>query len=84
MNPDLIYQVGVEPVRVDVMSAVSGLEFSSAWEHRAEATFDEVMAPVLSVDDLIRAKQVAGRAKDRIQARQLENAKSPKRERGKR
>jgi predicted nucleotidyltransferase len=82
LNPDLVYQVGVEPVRVDVMSRVSGLDFPSAWDHRSEARFDEVIAPVLSIDDLIRAKRAAGRAKDRLQARQLEKAKALKRDRG--
>ena len=75
-NPDLIYQIGVEPVRVDVMNTVSGLDFPSAWEHRAEALFEDVAVPVLSIDDLILAKQAAGRAKDRLQARQLQKAKA--------
>lgn len=74
LNPDLIYQIGVEPVRVDVMNAVAGLGFADAWEHRAEAQFDDVTTPVLSIDDLIVAKQAAGRAKDRLQARQLVKA----------
>ena len=76
VNPDLIYQIGVEPVRVDVMNAVSGLSFREAWEHRSEAHFEDVTAPVLSIDDLIRSKQAAGRAKDRLQARQLQKAKT--------
>ena len=75
LDPDLIYQVGVEPVRVDVMNAVPGLDFASAWEHRTEAQFEEIAAPVLSIDDLILAKLAAGRAKDRMQARQLSRAK---------
>jgi predicted nucleotidyltransferase len=76
LNPDLIYQVGVEPVRVDVMNAVSGLDFGAAWEHRAEALFEDIAVPILSIDDLILAKLAAGRAKDRLQARQLQKAKA--------
>jgi hypothetical protein len=76
LNPDLIYQIGVEPVRVDVMNAVAGLNFGEAWEHRSEARFDELTCPVLSIDDLIRAKLTAGRAKDRLQAKQLQKAKT--------
>ena len=73
--------MGVEPVRVDIMSGVSSLDFPGAWGHRSEARFDEVIAPVLSIDDLIRAKRAAGSAKDRLQARQLEKAKALKRDR---
>jgi hypothetical protein len=71
LNPDLIYQIGVDPVRVDVMNAVSGLDFQQAWDRRSEAQFEDVAAPVLSIDDPIRAKLAAGRAKDRLQAKQL-------------
>jgi len=75
-NPDLIYQIGVEPVRVDIMGSVSGLKFEEAWEHRVETDYGGVLAPVLSIDDIIAAKKATGRAKDRIQARELLRAKS--------
>jgi predicted nucleotidyltransferase len=75
-NPDLIYQIGVEPVRVDIMGSVSGLKFEDAWEHRVETDYGGVVAPVLSLDDIIAAKRATGRAKDRIQARELLRAKS--------
>jgi predicted nucleotidyltransferase len=76
LNPDLVYQIGVEPVRVDVMSAVPGLTFADAWTRRAAADFSGISVPILSIDDLIIAKQTAGRKKDRLQARQLLRAKS--------
>jgi predicted nucleotidyltransferase len=76
MNPDLIYQIGVEPVRLDVMSSVPGLTFQEAWANRAEAHFDAVLAPILGLDDLIAAKLAAGRPKDRMQVRQLRGAKA--------
>jgi hypothetical protein len=75
MNPDLVYQIGVEPVRVDILNSIPPLDFGEAWLRRSEAKFDDVVAPVVSLDDLIRAKQTAGRGKDRLQARQLERAK---------
>jgi|SRR5450432_115507 hypothetical protein len=43
-NPDLIYQIGVEPVRVDVMGSVSGFKFEEAWEHRVETDYGGVVA----------------------------------------
>ena len=66
----------MEPVRVDIMGSVSGLEFEAAWEHRVETDYGGVVAPVLSIDDIIAAKRATGRAKDRIQARELLRAKS--------
>ena len=75
-NPDLVYQIGVEPVRVDIMGSVPGLTFTEAWQQRAEADYGGVIAPILSIDDIIAAKNAAGRPKDRIQARDLLRAKS--------
>ena len=34
LNADLVYQLGIEPVRVDVMSFSPGLDFDAAWERR--------------------------------------------------
>src|SRR5215218_7620893 len=33
--PGITFQIGVEPVRIDIITAVDGLIFGSAWEHRA-------------------------------------------------
>ena len=75
-SPDLVYQIGVDPVRVDIMGAVPGLTFAEAWQRRAGADYDGVVAPVLSIEDIIAAKRAAGRPKDKIQARELLQAKS--------
>ena len=40
------YQMGVPPIRVDVLMGIPGLEFEPAWERRVEVDFDSL--PVLS------------------------------------
>ncbi|MCL4401800.1 MAG: hypothetical protein M1436_03920 [Acidobacteria bacterium] len=74
LNSDLVYQVGVEPVRVDVMSAIPGLSFADTWAHHDTADFDGLPVPILSLPDIIAAKKASSRPKDRIQIRQLEMA----------
>lgn len=74
-SPDLVYQVGVEPVRVDIMPAVPGLTFAKAWEGHVDADFGGVRAPVLSLEDTLASKRAANRPKDRIQIQQLLEAK---------
>jgi predicted nucleotidyltransferase len=76
MNPDLIYQIGVDPVRIDIMGSVPGLVFGEAWQRRHDVDFGGEVAPILSIDDIILAKLASGRPKDRIQARELRRAKS--------
>ena len=63
MELDVFYQVGLEPVRLDIMTSVSGLNFEAAWERRIVVDFDGEAAPVLSREDLLASKRAAGRPK---------------------
>lgn len=40
-NPDMIYQMGVEPNRIDLIMAIKGLQFAEAWEHRVINSYDD-------------------------------------------
>jgi hypothetical protein len=51
-EPDVFYQVGIAPVRVDVMTSVSGLDFAGVWGRRTVVDRDGEPAPVLSREDL--------------------------------
>jgi hypothetical protein len=63
-EPPIFFQIGVPPVRIDILTTVSGLEFSDAWHRRMDTDFDGVNAPVLSREDLIVTKRAAGRPQD--------------------
>lgn len=62
------YQIGVPPVRVDILMGIPGVRFDQAWERRNEVMFDELMVRFISKDDLIKAKRAAGRPQDLIDA----------------
>lgn len=75
-DPRWIIQLGVAPVRIDLLSAMPGCpSFEAVWKTRVEARFGAVKANYLSLDDLIRAKEAAGRAQDRADVRVLRRAK---------
>jgi hypothetical protein len=59
-----IYQIGVDPVRIDILNEIEPLSFEEAWENRAMISIDEHSWPFLGRDDLIRAKRAAGRPHD--------------------
>ncbi len=40
------YQVGIHPIRVDILMGIPGLEFDSAWQHRVEVDFDDFVVGV--------------------------------------
>ncbi len=71
-EPEVFYQVGVEPVRIDVMTSVSGLEFEAAWGRRLIVDFDGEPGTVLSKEDLLASKKAAGRSRDRRHIRTLQ------------
>lgn len=62
--PGLIFQIGVPPVRIDVINAIDGVAFEDAWQDRKQARFGQVAAPVLSRQHLIQNKKLAGRKQD--------------------
>jgi len=63
-EPEVLYQIGLPPSRIDIMTSVTGLDFDDAWPRRIVAAFGDVEAPVLGGDDLRAAKRAAGRLKD--------------------
>lgn len=71
MDPGTVYQVGVDPVRIDILKALPGLTFHQAWARRVESRLGDEIAFVISRDDLITTKLATGRRQDRADARAL-------------
>jgi hypothetical protein len=65
LDPNLIIQIGVAPVRVDVLSHFATLSFAEAWRTRADAKFGAVDAHYLSREALIAEKRHFDRPQDR-------------------
>lgn len=59
-----VYQMGVPPVRIDLLTGVSGLDFDSAWANRVPTHLGALVVPVLGLADLITNKRASGRVKD--------------------
>jgi hypothetical protein len=70
-EPEVFFQIGVEPVRVDILTSIRGLEFEGAWARRITVDFGGEAAPVLSRPDILAAKIAAGRLRDRKDAARL-------------
>lgn len=71
-EPGLIFQIGVEPVRIDILTQVDGLEFDDAWPDRVTSTFGDVAIAVLSKPHLIQNKRASGRLQDLADIERLE------------
>lgn len=60
----VVYQIGVAPVRIDILTEITGVEFSKAWKNRVASTFFGVPVNFISLEDLVRNKQALGRSSD--------------------
>jgi len=70
-RPDNIIRMGVPPIRVKIITGVSGVEFDTCYARRASAVIDGVPVNVIGLDDLKANKKAAGRHKDLNDLEQL-------------
>jgi len=70
-EPEVFFQIGIEPVRIDIMTSVSGLEFVPAWDRKVIVDFGGEAAPVLCRAGVLKSKIAAGRIRDRRDAQKL-------------
>ena len=47
-SPGTVFQLGRPPNRIDLLTAIDGVEFADAWANRENATIDGLKVPVLS------------------------------------
>ncbi|SHJ85089.1 hypothetical protein SAMN02745216_02383 [Desulfatibacillum alkenivorans DSM 16219] len=64
LSEDTVFQIGVAPRRIDIMTQASGLAFETAYKQSHAVDLSGVIVNVLSIDDLIRNKKASGRMKD--------------------
>jgi len=78
-TPGIGLQIGVEPGRIDVLTAITGVRFEDAWESRIEADFDDVRCGVIGLQDLLKNKRAAARPQDLVDVATLEQLAKLKR-----
>jgi predicted nucleotidyltransferase len=69
-----VFQIGVAPRRIDIITAASGLQFDEAYARSLSVTIEGIEVRILSIDDIIRNKRASGRTKDLADADILESA----------
>jgi predicted nucleotidyltransferase len=66
-----IIRMGIEPVRIEILTEISGCNFAECFPHKVEATLDGVPVHIIGLADLIKNKLKSGRLKDLDDARKL-------------
>lgn len=70
-SPGMVVQLGVQPNRIDLLTALSGVSFEEAWATRQDAILDGVPTQFIGFSALIQNKENTGRAKDLGDAEEL-------------
>jgi hypothetical protein len=70
---DIVFQIGVAPRRIDIITAIDGVEFNEAWQRRVDIDVDGLKVPFISKSDLIKNKESTGRDKDSLDVKYLKS-----------
>lgn len=63
-RPDTVFQIGLPPARIDILSGITGVSFDEAWSRRILVRVGQFEVPVLSKADFATNKRALGRPKD--------------------
>lgn len=64
MSPDVVFQMGRPPARIDILTDISGVTFDEAWQSRVEFSLEGVPIYVIGLEALAKNKQASNRPKD--------------------
>jgi predicted nucleotidyltransferase len=75
---DIVFQIGVEPQRIDLLTGITGVSFPEAFHNSIEKDLEGVSVRVLALEDLIKNKKATGRKKDLLDIDAIEALKIDK------
>jgi hypothetical protein len=74
-RPGVVYQCGLPPRRIDILTEISGLSFDEVWGSRASVTFEGRPVAFIGRQAFIANKEAAGRPKDLADAARLKRTR---------
>ncbi|MGB1108779.1 MAG: nucleotidyltransferase [Gammaproteobacteria bacterium] len=75
MTPGTVFQIGVAPRRIDILTSASGLDYEAAANRSMSIDIEGIPIRVVMIDDLIINKSATGRLKDAADIEALEHLK---------
>ncbi len=73
-TPNTVVQIGLPPRRVDLLTSLTGIEFTAAWATRIEQRVGDLAVPFLGREALLANKRACGRTKDLADIEMLDPA----------
>ncbi|MFH1798590.1 MAG: hypothetical protein ABH844_04540 [Candidatus Omnitrophota bacterium] len=72
----IIFQIGVIPRRVDILTFIDGVKFNKAHKDKENIEIEGLTIPFLSRENIIKNKKATGREKDKLDVKYLKNNKN--------
>jgi len=66
-----IVQLGVEPVRIDIITSIGGCSFKEIWKNRKTFQYGSQRVFFIGIKELIKAKKASGRSQDKVDLEKL-------------
>ena len=77
MIPDNVVRIGHEPVRLEVLTSITGVAFTDAYVRRIQVDVNGLVVPFIALVDLLKNKTSTGRGKDRVDVEALRKRANP-------
>ena len=78
-TPGIVFQMGLPPNRIDVLTSIDGVAFAEAWPARLVTEYGGQSLPVIGRAHLVANKRASGRPQDLVDADAIERAREPSR-----
>jgi len=73
LEAGIVVQLGRPPNRIDLLTSIDGVEFSAAWQRKAEGKLDGIPAYFIGKEELLVNKRATGRPQDVADAAELDS-----------
>ena len=74
LEPETVIQLGYPPLRIDLLTSISGVTFADCWPRRIGVDIGGIEAGFIALEDLIANKLASGRPQDLVDAATLRRA----------
>ncbi len=64
LDPDQVIQLGNPPLRIDLLTSISGVDFEEAWQHKVIGRYGDQKVYFIGKEELRKNKKAAGRKSD--------------------
>lgn len=75
-SPGIVFQVGLAPCRIDILTGIDGVEFEEAWANRIYVNIGGIDIPVIGRKEFLKNKKAVGRLQDLADVARLQNEKA--------